>query len=227
MYRANDLPTTTIYELPKDAGAKIAWQTSMGALFNFLDYSPDDKLIRWLRPCYNPVGSARKVIHALHTDSWGLVRLDTCLAKQLLNPTNLAGQFGQNFMHYAQWCQNQGVGPRGRVLLGFVGLKFRLQKERVNIITQQHLHQIALESFSTPDVVKFCGKVRTCLQHIEESDMPQSKFMFQWLFAKFKNWKPIAHKIRRIRESRLTSKTRSWSYLWNAHSCIRQRFRRG
>ena len=66
------------------------------------------------------------------------------------------------------------------------------------------------------DVRAFVDKVRNIMTHLEETELGDTEFMFQWLFEQFIAWTPIREKIEKIRESPLGSHRRIWTYLWGA-----------
>ena len=80
-------------------------------------------------------------------------------------------------------------------------------------LTQQHLFHIELKGFSIPEVQHFVHQVSFVLTAIPRQDL-DLKWMYTWLFLKFCKWNKIQNKIDKIKESKPTSRFRTWDYLW-------------
>ena len=46
------------------------------------------------------------------------------------------------------------------------------------------------------------------------SELQDRDLLFQWLFHKFRNWKAIERKIEIIKDARVGSSKKTWTYLW-------------
>ena len=79
-----------------------------------------------------------------------------------------------------------------------------------------HLLNLKPVSFKNADVRAFMERVRFVLTNIRADEMPDRKFMYDWLFTMFKDYSPIKNKVERIRESRDGSRFRTWDFLWHA-----------
>ena len=50
---------------------------------------------------------------------------------------------------------------------------------------------------------------------LSSGDIKDADYTFQWLWIKIKNWKRIQTSIRKIRNSPLGHRRRTWQYIWN------------
>ena len=218
VYKSRELPITgTLPDLPRDAAEYRGYVNAIIAIFAALDLSSNDILTKWLLKPFNVTGDARPAVTSFHQDSQGLIRLDRWIAKEMLVSKNLLNKiFGGQFSTYVEWCVRHGVSPRGRVLLVFVALRFRLDRSRGKLLNQMHLFNIQLTSFKHGDIKSFMDKVRLVLASINVGELRDHDLMFQWLFEKFRSWKAIDRTIEKIKESRSTSTKRTWNYLWAA-----------
>ena len=73
-----------------------------------------------------------------------------------------------------------------------------------------------LKGYKWEEVQQFVDNVQYCMQNLERGEIKDYALMFQWLYEKFKNWRPIEHKIKKIKKSRLDCMRRTWGYLWSA-----------
>ena len=109
-----------------------------------------------------------------------------------LNSSSPAGRlFGLGFGSYIEFCHSKQTAPRGRVMCALVALRFRIDRNRGNVLSQVHLLTLTLPSFKLADVKGFTERVRFVLTNIRADEMPDRKFMYNWLFNIFKDYSPI------------------------------------
>ena len=86
------------------------------------------------------------------------------------------------FGSYIEFCHSKQTAPRGRVMCALVALRFRIDRNRGNVLNQMHLLNLKPASFKNADVRAFLERVRFVLTNIRADEMPDRKFMYDWLF---------------------------------------------
>ena len=217
VYRSKDLTSITLPALPADANLKRGFDLSSSASICGLDTSSEEILAKWFLPCLDIRGVARESIVAFPSNSQGMPQLDRYLGKLMLTSENLKHYtFGAQFALYAEWCYGAVCAARGRALFALVSTRLRVDRARGKTMTFVHLLNLPLASYKLSDVRHFTDKVRFCMVHLKEGELKDPDLMFQWLYEKFRGFKPIERKIEIIKEFPLGSAYRQWSYLWNA-----------
>ena len=216
VYKNKDLSGVVIPTLPSDAASYRGWKNSLIAKLASLDRTGDGVIMRWIQEAFQP--SSPAVQTALESSSGGLPRLDAWIAGQLGEPKHMHGEIGLRFQSYLEKAQVQSVPLRGRMMLHEVAKSFALDRMRGANLTQQALLELPLESFSQSDLRAFFHKVEYILNSIPPDSQPSEQTKFVFLYERLKRCNGMRRHVDKIRDSAMSSKRRSFGWLWRRFS---------
>ena len=152
---------------------------------------------------------------ALRTSSGIMPRFDKALAASFMMPTHLHGSFGLRFQAYAEECELAGVPQRGRYMLALVCREFDIDRDRGSMIGEIQLLAIPCEQDSMGALIAFRDRVNYVLTQIPLVDRPQDRLMGKWLYERLKPANCLKRWVEKIKDSKESSKCRTFDFLWN------------
>ena len=176
-------------------------------------------MTKWVLLADDWLGDPAKGIEWFDKHSQGLVMLDKYIGSLLCSNKRFTNDptFGTYITTYQQQCIAKKVSVRGRVIFFKVCARFRVDRNQASCINQLNLFSVPLKGFAYKEIQAFMDNVKLVLAHITPQELSGSgALMFQWLFRRFHNWRPIEQTVEKIRASREGSSKRTWRYLWRA-----------
>jgi len=195
---------------------KNHFMATVNATLCTFDRSLSGILSHWWMMLEDPVGHIAEEIPKYHANAQGLVMLDRLIGRLLATPHNFNHPlFGNQIKTYVRWCYSRRDSPSGRAIVVMWGVRFRINKLTGRHVSVYHLYQIQLKSLEDQAVATFMDRIRDMFCQLSPGDIKDADYTFQWLWIKVKNWKRIQTSTKKIRNSPLGHRRRTWQYLWN------------
>ena len=222
VYRTKHLKQIVVTKLPTDATTHREWRSAFLACVSKVDMSKDDVLVRYTVSCFDD-GRGRRFRDMLQNDE-KYIAFNKHVAAELIKQDVLATnpELAHELKTHVEQCAARKQGPKGSALLNIIAAYFETDISRTAALDQMHLLSIQLQGKSAKDLQDFVRKTNYVLHGLRATDRPAEATMFQWLWRQVKRVPILQRVTDRVRESKSSSRRRTFDHLW---TCISEELR--
>ena len=174
LYKERALEGLECPAVPTDYFSAKAWRTSWLMQVSAIDRSGRGVLMRWAKRAFRLLGSVDQVMTWLENLPLTFPRLESYIGnliiQKLAGSKHINSKVPLQVTNYINACigddeHESATPPRGRTLMAMLVLKYRLDRDRANVVNQVHLADIQLASFRHADVREIGARLPVLQRH--------------------------------------------------------------